>query len=158
MNNENLPPAFQNWLGQDIIVMALIIRRTLQSVSRWCLRLWGLMWTVLQLEAVRSFSIHYAKREAVPVRNCLLEKIRLMLTVNSNMSKLKSVISPCLTRSAGVWIQAILFTILWKWTNLCSFLQASRVGHPRLCNISETLSVYFTSYICEAAGSSDQGA
>ena len=77
----------------------LIISRTLRRASRWC-KLWGLMRTVLQFEAVRSFSFYYAKREAVSVRNCCWKKwVFECLTVSSNMSKLKSVISPCSTVS-----------------------------------------------------------
>ena len=105
-------------LKSVILWFWLVISRTLWRVSTWYFRLWGLMGTVLQFEAVRSFSFHYAKREAVPVRNCCWKKwVSEWLTVSSNMSKLKSVISHCSTVSGSqmlpVWIQAILFITLY---------------------------------------------
>ena len=84
------------------------------GVSRWCLRLWGLIRTVLQFEDVHSFIFHYTKWEAVPVRNFGRKNwVSEWLTVSPNMSKFKAMISPCSTVS-GSQIAASL--------NTCNFV------------------------------------
>ena len=67
-----------------LISFWLIISMTLRRVLCWCLWLWGLI--------AHSFSFHYAKWVAVPVRNyCCKKWVSESLKASSDMSKLKSV-------------------------------------------------------------------
>ena len=86
----------------EIIMMYHVTYYLLTSRTLYCAGAWGLMRTVLQFEAIRSFSFHYARREAVPVRNCDWKKwVSEWLIVSSNISKLKSMISSCFTVSGS---------------------------------------------------------